>query len=511
MVEENGSPSRASAGATPSERYLARLARRSFLSLWSYSNLYTDEGRRNSKGQGKELCDLLVVFGRHVLVFSDKHCEFPGGPDLQISWARWYRRAIEKSVRQVLGARNWIARFPARVYLDPGCERRFPLQLPRAESARFHLFAVTRGSYEACHARFAEASTGSLMIDTSVVGDEHHSRPFTVGRVLPNGPYVHVLDELTLEVLLNELDTIKDLVEYLQRKEELLTHPTRSVMATGEEQLVSLYLKKLGSDGHHSFGEFPDDVDGVYIEEGHWEDFVQNPQYIAKKKADEISYAWDRLIEHLTSLGEAGLTREGPRDMAVMEPALRVLASEPRLARRQLADQLIEALSKEVPPGSRFLRVGYSKQSTDTAYVFLVLPQPPFVKTYDEYREGRKAILLAACRVAKLRMPRAERIVGIASEPLGTQGASEDLVLLEFDGDTWGPEQEVEARRLQQEGQILLDERVEYYEQHETEYPPAFRESHASSPAKRLLERARVQRMEKLRKASHRRRGKQST
>lgn len=66
----------AAEGITESERALTRLARKAFLSLWSYSNIHTDEGRRNDKGDGKELVDLLVVFGNDVLLFSDKASTF---------------------------------------------------------------------------------------------------------------------------------------------------------------------------------------------------------------------------------------------------------------------------------------------------------------------------------------------------------------------------------------------------------------------------------------------------
>lgn len=60
-------------GATASERYLGSLARKAFLSLWSHPNVYTDENKKAGKGVGTELCDLLVVFGNDVLIFSDKH------------------------------------------------------------------------------------------------------------------------------------------------------------------------------------------------------------------------------------------------------------------------------------------------------------------------------------------------------------------------------------------------------------------------------------------------------
>lgn len=60
-----------SAGVTASERYLNELCKRSFLSLWSYPNLFRDQGRRYGKGDGKELCDHLIIFNEHVIIFSD--------------------------------------------------------------------------------------------------------------------------------------------------------------------------------------------------------------------------------------------------------------------------------------------------------------------------------------------------------------------------------------------------------------------------------------------------------
>lgn len=439
--------------------------------MWCYPNLYTDEGRSAGKGDGKELCDLLVVFGNHVLIFSDKHCEFPDAPTLEIAWARWYRRAVEKSVRQLLGAQSWIARFPDRVFLDKACQVRFPLSFPNQADTKFHLVAVTRGAYSACEAYYARQSLGSLTINTEILGDKHLGHPFSIGLVRPNGPYVHVLDELTLNAVLRELDTIHDLTDYFARKEELLLSSKRILIADGEEQLVAMYLTNVDDLGRHNFVNIPDDVTNVYFPEGHWESFIRSPQYLAKKKADEISYAWDRLIEHLTAKGEVGLDEDRKHDLGSMEPALRILASESRLARRQLADQLVDALSHTVPPGSRFLRLGYAKQNMSTAYVYLVLPTAPFIKSYADYRDFRRTLLLACCKVARLRLPSASRIVGIATEPRGSHGASEDLVLMDFEASPWDSDQELEARMLQEKLGILLDGKATYYERHEDEYP----------------------------------------
>jgi len=63
-------------GITSSERYLKRLADDTFLSLWSYPGICRDQGH-SQRGHGKEVCDLLVVFGNTVIIFSDKDCTFP--------------------------------------------------------------------------------------------------------------------------------------------------------------------------------------------------------------------------------------------------------------------------------------------------------------------------------------------------------------------------------------------------------------------------------------------------
>jgi hypothetical protein len=86
------------AGVTPAERYLAKLCKRSFLSLWSYPSVYRDQNRSNG-GDGKEVCDLLVVFENHVIIFSDKDCKFGNKKSLEVEWSRWYKKAVLDSAR----------------------------------------------------------------------------------------------------------------------------------------------------------------------------------------------------------------------------------------------------------------------------------------------------------------------------------------------------------------------------------------------------------------------------
>lgn len=55
-------------GSTPAEVHLQGLCEKNFLSLWSHARPFRDQG------SGKEICDLLVVLGDDVIIFSDKHC-----------------------------------------------------------------------------------------------------------------------------------------------------------------------------------------------------------------------------------------------------------------------------------------------------------------------------------------------------------------------------------------------------------------------------------------------------
>ena len=69
-----------SEGVTLSEKKLQALGYNTFLSLWSYPNPF------KKQAGGKELCDLLVVFEDHIIIFSDKDCAYGESDDPRIAW-----------------------------------------------------------------------------------------------------------------------------------------------------------------------------------------------------------------------------------------------------------------------------------------------------------------------------------------------------------------------------------------------------------------------------------------
>lgn len=423
-----------SEGTTESERVLVRLARKTFLSLWSYPNVFSDEGKSHGKGDGKELVDLLVVFGNDVLLFSDKSCEFQNNTDIKVAWPRWYKRAILKSAKQLVGAESFLRRFPERIFIDKSCRTKFPVPLPNPSSARYYLIAVTRGGHEAASRYFGGGSSGSLMLNSSLDGRDHFDRPFEIGFPLGPDKFIHVLDEMTVDALLEELDTAPDFIDYLACKERYLKS-AKIVHVAGEEELLARYMCSL-KDGRHHLPEIPPDTEFVVHPEGDWEFYRASPQWDAKRKADEISYMWDGLIDHQASFVRAGTAiglPEAPPESIDHERILRAFAAEPRLARRQLASHLRFALSKS-ESGKKFARISLSGDNLSRAYVFLTVPRPAD-DNYEVYREKRSSALFAYCHGVKLRFPQVTEAIGIASEPFTETMASQDFLYADLSED----------------------------------------------------------------------------
>lgn len=418
----------ATAGATESEKYLAYLAKRAFLSLWSYSNVYTDEGRKGH-GNGKELCDLLVVFGDDVILFSDKHCEFIPHADINVAWGRWYKRAIEKSAKQLAGAEAWLTRFPDRLFLDPSCNARLPIRLPDVSRRRIHLIAVTRGSAEFAASYWGGGSSGSYILDTSLVLSDHRQSPFRVGWVLPNRRFVHVFDETSLDIVLRELDTASDFVTYLLKKQERFETPGTDFLVLGEEELVAYYL--LGFDPKsqaHHFPEAPPDS-LVVVGEGYWAKLLASKAYQAWKRENEISYLWDELIEYQNRhiIGGSASILYQDESIELYERAMRMMAQENRVSRRLLGESIYRArnVNKE---DKRYTRTIVGGPEKDRAYIIMSLPQPRDCD-YDQYREHRQDQLLGYSYGCKLKFKHVREIVGLAFEPNKASTISVDFLV----------------------------------------------------------------------------------
>ncbi len=390
-----------------SEALVSRLVARTSLSLWSYANPLNSEG--------KELCDVLVVCDPHVILISVKEVLSRSSSEPELGWERWSRRAIEASAKQLYGAERELHRL-YRVRLSNGG---FGLPIPPANTRRVHRVAVAFGS------------DGRI--------------PFTQGD-LGKG-FVHVFDETALDTILAELDTVTDLLSYLEAKEALTARDVMPIVV-GEENLLAVYLS-----GNRSF---PTNCSRLIVDDRLWDELTRRAEWKARKAADRESYTWDGTVEWVTR-DIRHQSASDPDLLAQQERALRVLAKECRFARRGLGRALVEFLD-----GARHgrLRARTTTSPSGVAYVFLAC-EPGFP------RAQRAAELAARCFVVRGITPGVSTVAGIATEIPGlSDRSSVDLALLQKD--EWTQDDEARCQALRESGLFRAPRRTRV---REDEYP----------------------------------------
>jgi hypothetical protein len=451
---------------TTSEKYLTHLCKNTFLNLWSWPHIYRNQ--RWNGGDGKEVCDLLVVFENNIIIFSDKYCEFPDTGDLTVDWCRWFNKAILKSANQVWGAERWIRQYPNNLFIDKDCRKPFPYPLPNMANANFHRIVVAHGSAMRCSKELG--GNGSLMINPSIIGEDHYNlksgkvTPFTIGRLSENKGFVHVLDDFNLDIVLQTVDTITDFTSYLEKK-QIFFESGKLGGASGEEDLLGAYFSKLNSKGEHDF-KYPSKADLIILEEGFWGIFQTHPNRLSQLEADRVSYVWDNLIDKF-SVNILGGTLYNPSHTKISdhEIGLRILAREPRTRRRMLARSLIQVLER-AEHEIRSARVVAGVDSGEPYYIFLSLDNKNY-STIDKYRNVRRNLLESYCLAAKVKFPNAEQIIGIATEPISHKNRSEDLIYI--DARHWTKNDQEEAENIRDEFNLLVNTKM--FQKIENEFP----------------------------------------
>lgn len=471
-------------GLTPTEKKLAVLADKIFLNLWTYPNLF--------KRDGKELCDLLVVCGDDVLIFSDKNITWKNGADFGLSWSRWYRGAIGESAAQINGAARYLREHPGELFLDAACKEKFPLALPTIERRRVHHVAVALGASEACAEHYKQAP-GYFPIAPDLAGEGHINTaaegfmPFAIGDVLPKGAFIHVFNEPVLELLARELDTVTDFTRYLARR-ECIMRSGHLLPLSGEDDLLGHYLLSGGPDEDHDFtrpggGEWQEG-EKLLIPSGTYAHLAEQPGYKARIEADRVSYVWDKFLGQFTTSileGEAEGAFGKESKPAEAEEGLRSMALEPRLRRRLLGASVVDALEKaEAAKANRFARnmvPGAHSVDETVGYVLLILAHHGEApgEAYTEYRKRRLVMLHGYC-LNMLRDSRAlKRAIGIgidaSSKVTGRNGGSEDFYAIEVDA--WTPELDKLAQEVKKDLGLLKPENATHTATGVDEFPRA--------------------------------------
>lgn len=407
-----------SQGLTESEALLASLCEQSFFDLWTYPNLF--------KKPAKELVDLMVVFRNDVLLFSDKSCAYPETGDPKLDWQRWYSRAIAKSAHQVHQAERWLRSYPGSVFLDTKATQKLPLDLPAADVLNIHRICVTTGAADHCRRVTGQPMLGLNFTITGNVA------PLSVGTVPEAKGFLHVFDADALALVMRELDTISDFVDYLNAKADIVGLGLLKGAPT-EADVLAYYL--------HNGRTFPNEGREFVLQPNLWQQVETQAPFRDGRLLNQRHRLWDRLIERVTRLYLTGELQFGNETtMSDHERLVRVMASENRFYRRILS-QAIEDRARRAQGGW----IGSILPSEDPHVLYVLLMGPGAPRNeYDEYRSRRSQELGLRCYAAKAARPNANIIVGIGLDAPGQQGSSEDLIY--FDASNWTDE---EAQRAE--------------------------------------------------------------
>lgn len=326
------------------EQLVHDLALKTFLTDWCYLNPQLPNG--------KELCDLLVVFDDVAVIWQIK--------DLKLDEDGSYKRLeVEKNLKQLSGARRQLFDLKTKIVLGNPRRGKEPFD---AESIKdIYLISVLMGE-----------------------GEDHFSLVETIRDYT-----VHVFTRDSTQIILRELDTITDFCKYLREKEKLVSQDKEITIIGGEEELLAEYLMN-----NHSFAGLSK-YSRVIMSEGKWKSLQESAQFKAKKKLDKISYGWDNIIDR---------AHEGS---AQYELVARELARPNRFERRSLSKTFYDAHVKAHEDREKDLlrRIVVAEGVT---YCFLFADDP-------EPRERRRAMLEKMCYVARGIHTQNRKVIGIAT------------------------------------------------------------------------------------------------
>jgi hypothetical protein len=388
------------------EQMIQELAEKTFLTDWCYANPKLPDG--------KELCDLLVVFDTTAIIWQVKN--------LEVDKNGMFRDSdLEKNLRQLSGARRQL--FDLKTKVELSNPRRGKESLDTAKIEDIHLISVILGPPEgvAPHpVRFLEKIKGHI---------------------------AHVFHSGFAELVLNELDTLRDFCEFL-RALESVSVSAKLVLAGGEEELLAHYL----ANGR-SF-RWLDSAKVNFVHEGAWDRLQKDERYVLRKREDEISYFWDQLID---------MAHEGSAEEPRYERVARELARWNRFERRVLAKTFIEAHERahKEQLNNVYRRV-FDFGGLTCCFVFMHKPVTPRV---------RKGLLASVTFVARGKFQGNSTVVGVATEMKLDAGHTFDFCLLQKED--WTPDDQRRMEDIQAEHGILTAPAISEFD--EEEYKTALR------------------------------------
>jgi hypothetical protein len=289
-----------------------------------------------------------------------------------------------------------------------------------------------------------------------VRGEDHFTEkggvPFVVGQVLPTKGYVHIWDALSVERVLQELDTISDLLRYLRWKEDLITSG-RLLTAASESDLLGYFMLSREEEAS-TRAAAQSNLVPLTIKTGSWKKWVNSKLRANRYRDNRVSYFCDELINQMTDRILQGETLDPLADpYGSAEVSFRRFAREPRVARRAIAQDWLERMTDPALMAAGAARVlrGIGGQ---TVYVIIIAPKLPG-QSEEEYRDLRFKFLEEYCFAAMAAYSPPVHLIGFAMEPRNIRLDGLDVVY--YDPANWTAEAQAMATRIRQERRILTN------------------------------------------------------
>jgi hypothetical protein len=235
------------------EDFVNGLAFSSYLKYWCYP------GPLNESGDKKEICDLLIVFKGIAIIFSVKNYEFKG------NYERYFKSTIEKAVKQIQGAERKLFHSNQDIYIkhpDRDIER-----FPKESITKIFRVIVNLGE-----------------------GLEYHIS----AEMTNKNEFISIFDKEDFKTIIEELDTISDLIHFLEAREALMRSKENLILEGKEKDLLAIYL-----ENGREFDPKIINTENAKVHlvvDGSWEHFKKRKEVILKEAADKYSYLIDELV-----------------------------------------------------------------------------------------------------------------------------------------------------------------------------------------------------------------------
>lgn len=213
------------------EQVLSSLAEKTFFSDWCFLNPRLPNG--------KELCDLLVVFNDIAIIWQIKDLKLDKNGSVN-------GREVKKNLKQLSGARRQL--FDIKTPIDLYNSRRKRETFDPSSISEVHLISALMG----------EEENAMNMVETI------------------KNQSAHVFTKAFLPTLLEELDTIRDFCQYLAAREAVVSDNRVGELNGGEQDLLAYYL--MHDRGFGPAGKV------INIREGLWSQFRNSLAFPEKKR-----------------------------------------------------------------------------------------------------------------------------------------------------------------------------------------------------------------------------------